>query len=168
MWYQSSVTTDINLFIVSVSLGVIMSLFYCWWYVNTYSINAIHTTYLQTTVSSFPMMRLVTACLLVYYIHINRTSNESTEYGLMSIYLEILMQTLIFVYKAFFWFIICLIASGWQLYRTWLSSRELRRFVFFYMLIFLLICLDQILDILFVNEIYMVSIITLLSLLSAI
>jgi hypothetical protein len=76
------------------------------------------------------------------------------ETELISVYLEIIMQTLVFVYKTFFWFIVFLIASGWQLYRNWLSARELRGFVFFYMVIFLMICLDQLLDIIFDREVF--------------
>lgn len=153
-WSQPITSTYIQ-FYLSLLFLIIMSILYIWWYLNTNKINLIHTTHLQKTVSSFPFMRLLTAAFLVYYIRINVDAKKTMEIELISIYIEIIMQTLIFVYKTFFWFIVFLISCGWQLYRNWLSTRELRSFIIFYMLIFILICFDQILDILF-QEIYIV------------
>jgi hypothetical protein len=156
-WFKfEAITTTDSLLYVAIFISLVITIFYCWWYYITYRLYVNHTTHLQKTVSSFPLMRIITAYLLVYYIYVNRNTMKPMEYELISVYLEIIMQTLVFVYKTFFWFIVFLIASGWQIYRNWLSPRELRSFVFFYMMIFLLICFDQILDIVFEKEFYIV------------
>ena len=156
-WFNfEAITTSDSLLYVALFISLVITIFYCWWYYITYRLYVNHTTHLQKTVSSFPLMRIITAYLLVYYIYVNRNSVKPMEYELISVYLEIIMQTLVFVYKTFFWFIVFLIASGWQIYRNWLSPRELRSFVFFYMMIFLLICFDQILDIIFEKEFFIV------------
>jgi hypothetical protein len=158
-WFKfEAITTSDTLLYVATLISLFITIFYCWWYYITYRLYVNHTTHLQKTVSSFPLMRIITAYLLVYYIYVNRNSMKPMEYELISVYLEIIMQTLVFVYKTFFWFIVFLIASGWQIYRNWLSPRELRSFVFFYMMIFLLICFDQILDIVFEKEFYIVCV----------
>lgn len=157
VFFNQSKLKNSYLFYISICFGLIMSLLSGWWFLNTYRYNFAHTTQLQKSVSFFPLMRMVLACLLVYYFEIKQKQPESNENELVPLYIEIIMLTLVFVYKTFFWFITFLIASGWQLYQNILSSRDLRQFSFFYMLIFLLTCIDQILDMLFKQKFYIVS-----------
>ena len=42
--------------------------------------------------------------------------------------------------------------KGWQLIRTNFSRIELRNFIFMYIIIYILVCFDQILDIIIVNK----------------
>jgi len=65
---------------------------------------------------------------------------------MISQYILIVYLTLQSVYRTFFWFILLLLAYGWILYRESISSENVRRFVLYYIFIYLAIFFDPFLD----------------------
>ena len=119
-----------------------------------YKIYINHITSLQKVLTSLPLVKFILGLLIYYYVDISR--DEETEEGkdtLMKVYLDTIITTLMSIFKTVLWFLIIMLASGWQIYKSVLSREEMRKFIILYIFIYLAVCFDQVLDLMSQNPI---------------
>lgn len=83
--------------------------------------------------------------LFLYYISIAYDNSKGFR-ELIKVYLDNIIAVLNSIFKTILWFIICLVGNGWQITKTNLSRDEMRKFIGLYISIYLIICVDQVVD----------------------
>jgi hypothetical protein len=108
-----------------------------------------HLNFLNKLFSGIFFMKYVIVILSYLYFKENSLYNiiDDENYEMFSIvYLETSLTILNSVYRTIFFFTILIIAHGWNLYIFQFSSNHIKKFVIIYLVIYIVICLDQVVD----------------------
>lgn len=116
-------------------------------------------TTLQRVLNALIDLRVVYSFLLLYYIHLlsKKISIENMNDRLVIMYIYTVVITINGVYMTLLWVTILLIAYGWQITRSLLSRYELRKFVICFIGIYIITCLDPVIDYCFGVKIFHVK-----------
>jgi len=122
------------------------------WHVLSCNLEARDSTGLQKSFLILIYLRTSLSIITIYFVYLNLKSSsiEDTEFnqstGLMKIYVETIIITLNSVLQTLVWFQILIVAYGWQIHRGMFRREELRKLVIIFIILYLLICFDQIID----------------------
>lgn len=107
-----------------------------------------HIMAIQKVLTILPYAKLLISYLLILYLDQSLIYNDkfTLETDFTIIYLDTAITTLNSIYKTVLWFLIILISNGWKLFIDNFSRYELKKFVTLYLVIYLALCFDQILD----------------------
>jgi hypothetical protein len=96
-------------------------------------------------------LRLILSLLTVYFVYLSTKTFSPENFAdnfNTKIYVETIILTLNAVLQTLVWFNILIMAFGWQIHRGIFSRNELRSLVVIFILLYVLICFDQIFDML--------------------
>jgi hypothetical protein len=152
--YQISVT-----FYLSILLTILMLTSTLIWHILSWRLDSSHSISVQKGFTVLIYLRLMLCLLTIYFVYLSiKTFNvDNFADGLTKIYVETIIVTLNAVLQTLVWFNIIIIAFGWQIHRWMFTRNELRNLVIVFILLYLLICFDQIIDVLFKYKIWKVS-----------
>jgi hypothetical protein len=92
-----------------------------------------------------PYIKSILAIMIIFSVGIEENSSNSNS-SMVKIYLDTIITTLNSIFKTILWFMIIMIASGWQIFKIVLTREEMKRYIAIYILIYIAICFDQIID----------------------
>jgi hypothetical protein len=92
-----------------------------------------------------PYIKSILAIMIIFSVGIEENSSTSNS-SMVKIYLDTIITTLNSIFKTILWFMIIMIASGWQIFKIVLTREEMKRYIAIYILIYIAICFDQIID----------------------
>jgi hypothetical protein len=96
-------------------------------------------------------LRLILSLLTIYFVYLSTKTFSPENFAdnfNNKIYVETIILTLNAVLQTLVWFNILIMAFGWQIHRGIFSRNELRSLVVIFILLYVLICFDQIFDML--------------------
>ena len=115
------------------------------------NLDSVNSTPNQKGFTVLIYLRLILSLLTVYFVYLSMKSfspeNFSDNFN-TKIYVETIILTLNAVLQTLVWFNILILAFGWQIHRGIFSRNELRKLVIVFILLYVLICFDQIFDML--------------------
>jgi len=126
-------------------MTVLLSFFAYFWYRYVYEIYPSQASQIQRSISFLPYLRMIISILFTYNIYLNIIDDQQSTVA-MSMYIEVVMQTLQSIYKTFFLFLLLLISFGWVIFKETITKSELMGFVFFYLAVYVLIFFDPFFD----------------------
>jgi hypothetical protein len=120
-----------------------------WWNIYGFIILRNNITLLQRLVVLLPYFKFFFCCVVIYYVRNISVVNKNITYddNLSKIYFTTVISTFSAIYKTLFWFILILISNGWHIFTNSLNSFKMSNYICAYMSIYLIICVDQLLDI---------------------
>jgi hypothetical protein len=145
------------MFISCIVSAVISVLFVVIWHYATYKIYSSYITPLQKILTALPYLKAILAILMVFYIQ--QGSFDPKNKSMVSVYLDTIIATLNSIFKTILWFLIIIVATGWQLYKSVLNRDEMRKFIALYIFIYITVCFDQIIDLVSYGDIGLVTLI---------
>jgi hypothetical protein len=118
-----------------------------------------HTTTLQKALMALTDLRFILALFTIYYFQATKTkySLEDKDDQLINMYIETIIVTLNSVFSTLLWFVMFLVSYGWHIHRNIFTRQELRKLVGIFILLYIIVCFDQILDLVFKVSIYNVK-----------
>jgi hypothetical protein len=146
---------DYNYLYVTTMIVLVVS-FICLLVWNIYSLIIMRNkvTLLQRVLVLLPYVKFSMSCLVIYFIKkIGVKHTYSYEATFDKIYYETIISTISAIYKTLYWFILILLANGWHIFTNSLQNLKLSNYVCAYMTIYLIICIDQVLDLAELNHI---------------
>jgi hypothetical protein len=95
-------------------------------------------------------IRLILSLLTIYFVYLSMKTFNPDNFAdnLTKIYVETIILTLNAVLQTLVWFNILIMSLGWQIHRGIFSRNELRSLVVAFISLYVLICFDQIFDML--------------------
>ena len=148
-------------FYLSILLAILMLTSTLIWHILSWCTDSSHSTPIQKGFTVLIYLRLMLCFLTIYFVYLNmKTFNvDNFADGLTKIYVETIIVTLNAVLQTLVWFNIIIVAFGWQIHRGMFTRNELRNFVIVFILLYLLICFDQIFDMLIQYKVWKVRLI---------
>lgn len=88
--------------------------------------------------------------MMIYYGKVKIQENFFNIFDLsgifMDLYAEVMITALSALLRTLFWFVIIVVAYGWQIHIAYFSRTELRNFVTVFITLYLLIFFDKIIE----------------------
>ena len=100
---------------------------------------------LQKFLMFLPYLNLILSFLIGLEAYSLIGQNPNDDYD-SSIYLETALFTVNAIFRAVLWIFFVLVAAGWQIAKHSFSSEEIKHFIKIFVFIYLMMCIDQIID----------------------
>lgn len=138
--YPETLFLVISIILIIVGLGMTV-----YWKIKMKSLARINILYLHRFLYLIPFfMTFVSITLIVKAVDI-RGRDPNIEYE-DSIYVDTALITLSAIYKTILWFLILMVSLGWRISIQSLRREDLKFFTKMFLLIYVVMCLDQIID----------------------
>lgn len=111
---------------------------------------------IQKILLVLPYLNIILSGLMIVEMFLTTGSN-SNNFLDSRIYVETALVTIRAIFRTIIWFLLVLIASGWQIISNALSSEKIKTFIKVYVFIYIVVCVDQIIDA-FVGSIFLIVI----------
>lgn len=132
----------LNIFLITITVII--------WIINTFYINKRNSTIIQKILFFVLCIKFLVILLLYIYLKTITQYNLMEEDILFSkVYLETAITILSSIFRTILTYLIILLSHGWKIYLNILGRREVKTFVMIYLLIYISICIDQMLDVTF-------------------
>ena len=135
---------------VSIGLTIVIFLITLTLHIYTFQKFARYTTSIQKSFVAMLYLKSILGLLLVYYSYLSfrRSSLPNIEDNFMMVYVETIFNTLSAVLQTLIWFVLLVVAYGWQIHRGLFTRNEVKNSVLIFILLYVLICFDQIFNML--------------------
>ena len=136
---------EVYFLVISILLLVGSFAMIIFWKVRMKSFSGANTFKIDKFLYTIPFFIFLLAIALIVKAMDIRGKDPNREYE-DSIYIDTALITLSAIFKTILWFIILLIACGWKISVQTLSREELKFLMKMFLLIYIVMCLDQIID----------------------
>lgn len=109
---------------------------------------------IQKIIVFLPYLNLILCALMIIQMFLT-TGQSSNSFLDSRIYVETALVTIRAIFRTIIWFLLVLIASGWQITSNSLSRDKIKTFIKVYVFIYIIVCVDQIVDA-FVGSIFVI------------
>ena len=128
--------------IISIIVGIIMIIL---WRMRMKSLARVNVLYIHKFLYTIPyFISLLSIVLIVKAVDV-KGRDPNIEYD-DSIYVDTALITLSAIYKSILWFLILLLACGWKILVQNLRREDLKFLMKMFLFIYIIMCLDQIID----------------------
>ena len=111
-----------------------------------------HTMTIQSMLRSYSYFKIVAALFICYYYELQLTNiNENNNSTSIEIYLNMVIVTLNSILITVLWFFLILICYGWLIYKNNFTRNEFKRLTLYFIMLYVGISMDQIVDLFFNN-----------------
>ena len=117
------------------------------WFIKFKKLDQNHIIVLQRILIILPIAEVLVTITIFLEITVVSNSGENTY----QIYIETALITLNAVYRTVLWFMISLVLFGWQITKQSLNREEMKFFLRVFILIYIAMCIDQIIDSVFID-----------------
>jgi len=146
---------------VSIGLSIVIFLTTLTWHIQTFQTYARYITSIQKSFIAMLYLKFILSLLLFYYSYLSRrrTSLPNIEENFMMVYVETIYNTLNAVLQTLIWFVMLVVAYGWQVHRGLFTRNEVKNFVLVFIVLYVLMCFDEILNMLIDVFLFKVSVV---------
>ena len=92
-----------------------------------------------------PYLNLILAIIICFQTN-DMIKEEPNKEKTHSLYLETGIFTINTIFRALMWFLYVLICAGWEISKQNFSNKEIKHFIIIFVFIYLIMCIDQIVD----------------------
>jgi len=158
---DSILQNKISLYI-SIAIAGIIFIVFSSWHSYTFKIYASFSTSIQKSFFGILYIKLVHSLLLIYYAYLNikRASLPVKEENFLISYADTIITTLSDVLQSLLWYLLIVIAYGWQIHKGLFTRNEVKNSIMVFILLYILICFDKIFDVMIERSWWQVILIT--------
>ncbi len=144
------------------SISLVIILFFITLLLHIYNCKILlrESTTMQRCINALFDLRLVLSITVIYYIHLSmaQITIDNIPSLIVNSYIYTIVVTLDSVFIALFWFFILIVAYGWQIHRRVFTRNEISKLILIFVGLYLIICIDPIIDYTFKIEVLRVII----------